>query len=179
MKIIEGWVAGVQQLPSPNYNARPTGEISLLVIHNISLPMGEFGNNNVEALFRNCLDCRSHPTFSSLENAELSSHFYIKRDGALIQFVSCEDRAWHAGVSVYEERGDCNDFSLGIELQGTDDQPFTANQYESLIRLTSALLTHYPLITPQRIVGHEHIAPNRKTDPGPFFEWNRYLKEIK
>ena len=168
-----GWCDGIQHCPSPNFNQRPLGEISLLVIHNISLPPGQFGTGKVQAFFQNRLDVDEHPYFASIASLQVSAHFFIERDGAVTQFVSCNERAWHAGVSRFAERENCNDFSLGIELEGTDDQAFTAAQYAALIELTQQLQAAYPAITVARICGHSDIAPGRKTDPGPAFDWQR------
>ncbi|MFP5423536.1 MAG: 1,6-anhydro-N-acetylmuramyl-L-alanine amidase AmpD [Gammaproteobacteria bacterium] len=168
-----GWCDGIQHCPSPNFNQRPLGEVSLLVIHNISLPPGQFGTGKVQAFFQNRLDADEHPYFASIASLKVSAHFFIERDGAVTQFVSCNERAWHAGVSRFVERENCNDFSLGIELEGTDDLPFTALQYAALIELTRQLQAAYPAITLGRICGHSDIAPGRKTDPGPAFDWQR------
>jgi len=146
---------------------------SLLVIHNISLPPGCFGTGKVQQFFQNCLPAGEHPFFEDIAALQVSAHFLIERDGAVTQFVSCLDRAWHAGVSRFGEREGCNDFSLGIELEGTDDEPFCEAQYDSLIRLCTLLRQAYPAITPERICGHSDIAPGRKTDPGPKFDWSR------
>ncbi|TWI54359.1 AmpD protein [Pseudomonas duriflava] len=175
----EGWWREARRSPSPNFNERPEGEVvSLLVIHNISLPPGQFGTGKVEAFFQNQLDCREHPFFQEIATLKVSAHFFIERDGCVVQFVSCNDRAWHAGVSCYGERAGCNDFSIGIELEGTDFEPYTNEQYKALVRLTQALRVQYPEITYERICGHSDIAPARKTDPGPFFEWARFLNEL-
>ena len=168
-----GWCDDIQRCPSPNFNQRPLGEVSLLVIHNISLPPGQFGTGKVQAFFQNRLDADEHPYFASIASLQVSAHFFIERDGTVTQFVSCNERAWHAGVSRFAERENCNDFSLGIELEGTDDLPFTAAQYAALVKLTRQLLAAYPAITPERICGHSDIAPGRKTDPGPAFDWSR------
>ncbi len=168
-----GWLQGVRHLPSDNHNARPNAEISLLVIHNISLPPGQFATGMVEALFTNQLPIDAHPYFKDLEGLKVSAHFFISREGAITQFVSCKDRAWHAGISEFMHRKNCNDFSLGIELEGVDDQAYSDAQYQSLNQLVNELTKHYPLITPDRICGHSDIAPERKTDPGPAFIWQR------
>ena len=168
-----GWLQGARHLPSSNHNARPSAEISLLVIHNISLPPGQFGTGMVEALFTNQLPIDAHPYFRGLEGLKVSAHFFISREGAITQFVSCKDRAWHAGISEFMHRKNCNDFSLGIELEGVDDQAYSDAQYQSLNQLVNELTKHYPLITPDRICGHSDIAPERKTDPGPAFIWQR------
>ena len=173
-----GWCDGVHRCPSPNFNERPGGEVSLLVIHNISLPPGQFATGKVQAFFQNRLDVTEHPYFEGIKALRVSAHFLIERDGQITQFVSCLDRAWHAGISSFEGREACNDFSLGIELEGTDDQPFTDAQYQALIALTRQLQQHYPQITPQRICGHSDVAPGRKTDPGPCFDWVRFRREL-
>lgn len=167
-----GFVCGVRSIPSPNFDDRPDGaSIDLLVIHNISLPPGEFGGPGVLALFCNNLNPADHPYFQTLQDLRVSSHFFIRRDGELIQFVPCLKRAWHAGVSTWRGRERCNDFSVGVELEGVDDIPFTDHQYRALGGLTSALTAAYPI---QDIVGHSDISPGRKTDPGRSFDWARY-----
>ncbi|TBU88635.1 1,6-anhydro-N-acetylmuramyl-L-alanine amidase AmpD [Phytopseudomonas dryadis] len=168
-----GWYQGIRHCPSPNFNERPQGEISLLVIHNISLPPGQFGTGQVQAFFENRLQPDAHPYFAAIAAMTVSAHFLIERDGAMTQFVSCLDRAWHAGVSRFDGRENCNDFSLGIELEGTDELPFTDAQYVALVDLTRVLQRAYPAITLERICGHSDIAPGRKTDPGPAFDWPR------
>ena len=175
----DGWYPGASHCPSPNFNERPQGEISLLVIHNISLPPGQFATGQVHAFFHNRLQADAHPYFADIASMRVSAHFLIERDGHISQFVSCLDRAWHAGVSSFAGRENCNDFSLGIELEGTDYQAFTDKQYESLIALSLALQRAYPAITIQRICGHSDIAPVRKTDPGPFFDWARFRAALK
>lgn len=167
-----GWCHGVRHCPSPNFNARPQGEVSLLVIHNISLPPGQFGTGKVQALFQNRLEADEHPYFAGIATLRVSAHFLIERDGAITQFVSCNERAWHAGQSSFDGRENCNDFSLGIELEGTDEQPFTDAQYAALVELTRVLQGAYPALTLERICGHSDIAPTRKTDPGPAFDWS-------
>ncbi len=167
-----GWCAGAQRLSSPNRDARPAGSaVDLLVIHNISLPPGQFGGAHIADLFGNCLDCDAHPYFDALRALRVSAHFLIRRNGELQQFVSVDERAWHAGVSCFEGRERCNDFSVGIELEGTDFVPFEPIQYRVLAALTVALQRNYSL---RAVTGHEHIAPGRKTDPGPFFDWHTY-----
>ncbi len=174
-----GWWAHAQRCPSPNYNERPVGEqVSLLVIHNISLPPGQFGTGKVQPFFQNMLDCSEHPFFQEIASLRVSAHFLIERTGAVMQFVSCDDRAWHAGVSCFAGREGCNDFSIGIELEGTDTEPYTQAQYHVLEQLTRDVLRHYPAITPDRICGHSDIAPDRKTDPGPAFDWDRYRASL-
>jgi AmpD protein len=167
----EGWLTGVRHLPSPNQDARPEGEtIRLVVIHNISLPPGEFAGPGVEQLFTNRLDPAEHPYYASIRDLRVSAHFFIRRDGELVQFVPCGARAWHAGVSSWQGRERCNDFSIGIELEGTDTLPFTDIQYQVLNGLLRLLRAVYPI---QGVVGHADIAPGRKTDPGPCFDWAR------
>ncbi|MCQ4262592.1 1,6-anhydro-N-acetylmuramyl-L-alanine amidase AmpD [Stutzerimonas stutzeri] len=168
-----GWCHGVLHCPSPNFNQRPAGEISLLVIHNISLPPGQFGTGKVQQFFQNGLQCSEHPFFEEIAELRVSAHFLIERDGAITQFVSCLDRAWHAGISCFDGRESCNDFSIGIELEGTDHEPFSEAQYQALIDLCRVLQRAYPAITPERVCGHSDIAPERKTDPGPAFDWQR------
>jgi N-acetyl-anhydromuramoyl-L-alanine amidase len=165
----EGWLDGAECLPSPNFGERPVGEaVSLIVVHNISLPPNQFGGNWVEKFFLNQLDPLAHPYFATIVDAQVSAHFYVRRDGRLIQFVGCDNRAWHAGRSQWCERANCNDYSVGIELEGCDDQPFTAAQYVALWRVVDALCWRYPVAA---IVGHSDIAPGRKTDPGLCFDW--------
>ncbi|MBA1427712.1 1,6-anhydro-N-acetylmuramyl-L-alanine amidase AmpD [Pseudomonas fluorescens] len=171
---VSGWLEGIRHCPSPNFNERPAGEVSLLVIHNISLPPGQFDTGKVQEFFQNRLDVTEHVYFEGIVHLRVSAHFLIERDGAVTQFVACRDRAWHAGVSSFDGRDTCNDFSLGIELEGTDDLPFTDAQYQALIELTRQLLAAYPAITLERICGHSDIAPGRKTDPGPAFDWKRF-----
>jgi AmpD protein len=168
-----GWCQGVRHCPSPNFNERPQGEVSLLVIHNISLPPGQFGTGKVQEFFQNRLIVDEHPYFAEIASLRVSAHFLIERDGAITQFVSCNERAWHAGQSCFAGRENCNDFSLGIELEGTDEQPFSDAQYAALVGLTAELQRVYPALTLERICGHSDIAPTRKTDPGPAFDWSR------
>ena len=172
-----GWLSGVSRVPSPNSDARPPKtSIELLVVHNISLPPGEFGGDAVAQLFTNTLNADAHPYFKQLEGLKVSAHFLIRRDGGIIQFVSCAKRAWHAGVSSWQGRSACNDFSIGIELEGSDFEPFNDPQYAALIRLSRLLRRSYPI---RAIVGHADISPGRKTDPGPCFDWPRYLAATK
>lgn len=164
---------------SDNCDDRPVGEpVDLLVIHSISLPPGEFGGPWIDDLFHNRLDADAHPYFRQIQGLRVSSHLLIRRDGSLIQYVPLNRRAWHAGESIYCGREHCNDYSIGIELEGSDDHPFTDAQYTRLTQTTQAIQQHFPLITPQRITGHADIAPTRKTDPGPHFDWKRYLDTI-
>jgi N-acetyl-anhydromuramoyl-L-alanine amidase len=164
-----GCLDSARFVASPNCDERPEGEtVSLIVIHAISLPPSEFGGNGVERLFTNSLDADEHPYYRQIEGSKVSAHFFIRRDGEVIQFVSCELRAWHAGVSSWQGRDRCNDFSIGIELEGCDELPFESAQYESLNHLIDALRQRYPIVA---VVGHSDIAPGRKTDPGPCFDW--------
>jgi AmpD protein len=175
----QGWLAGCQAIVSPNFNQRPDGvAVDLLVIHNISLPPGEFGTNYVSAFFCNRLDASAHPYFETIAELQVSAHFFIARTGTLMQFVSVLERAWHAGTSSFEGVDNCNNYSIGVELEGCDDIPYTDAQYVALIDLTHKLQAMFPQITRQRIVGHEQIAPGRKTDPGPAFDWTRYLTAL-
>lgn len=168
----DGLLEGVRYIACPNCDERPPGTpIDLLVIHCISLPPGEFGGPGIIQLFTNSLDHDAHPYYDRLRGLRVSAHFLVRRDGETLQFVPCSKRAWHAGESQWEGRRCCNDFSIGIELEGTDDAPFTAAQYESLALLTRALLTAYPI---RAAAGHSHVAPGRKTDPGPHFDWQRF-----
>lgn len=174
----KGWYQkDCQHTPSPFYNERPNKEVSLIVVHNISLPLGEFGQPYIEQLFTGQLDCQAHPSFADLLGLEVSSHFLIQRNGRIQQFVSVDHRAWHAGISCYQERENCNDFSVGIELEGSDYIAFTEQQYQSLIRLCRDLQQHYA-IARHAITGHSDIAPERKTDPGPFFDWEKLNKAL-
>jgi AmpD protein len=170
----DGWVDGARRDPSPHFDARPPGSaIELLVIHNVSLPPGAFGSGDIARLFTNRLDVAAHPFFATLADLRVSAHFLIERDGVLTQFVSCLDRAWHAGASEFEGRPRCNDYSIGIELEGTDFSSFEAPQYATLASLTRALRAAFPL---RAVRGHADIACGRKTDPGPFFDWRRYAQ---
>ena len=171
----QGLLSGGEYIPSPNYDDRPVGAIELLVIHSISLPPGEFGGDGVQRLFTNTLDANAHPYYRNLVELKVSAHFFVRRDGWIIQFVPCLKRAWHAGASCWQGRACCNDFSVGIELEGCDTVPYTDAQYESLHRLTCALRAAYPICG---IAGHSDIAPQRKTDPGPCFDWARYLADL-
>jgi AmpD protein len=181
MYLIEpsGWLANAIKHPSPNYNQRPDlADISLLVIHNISLPAGQFGGTYVHQLFSNCLDCDAHPSFDDLRDLNVSAHVFIDRKGAVHQFVSFNDRAWHAGMSQFDGRDNCNDFSIGIELEGVDDISYTQAQYTELIAITESLQSYYPAIITASIVGHCEIAPGRKTDPGSAFDWASYKNAL-
>ena len=166
-------------IESPFYNQRPKDiDINLLVIHCISLPEGQFGTEHIQNLFTGKLDCCADPSFACLDGLEVSAHCVIRRDGTIEQYVPFEQRAWHAGVSSFEGREGCNDFSIGIELEGTDCTQYTEHQYQSLIKATQQIQLKYPLITLPRIVGHSDIAPGRKTDPGSGFDWERYFSKL-
>ncbi len=167
----DGWLRAARAVPSPNFGPRPEGEVArLLVLHSISLPPGVFGGHEIEALFTNGLDCDAHPAFESLRGLQVSAHFLIRRDGELLQFVSADERAWHAGRSSFRGRERCNDFSIGIELEGLEGGLFEDLQYQVLLQLLPVLRERYPL---EAVVGHEHIAPGRKADPGSGFDWQR------
>ena len=174
-----GQLIGARQVPSPNYNQRPQGtEIQLLVIHNISLPPSQFGGGYIEKFFQNQLDWNEHPYFKTIEGMQVSAHVLILRSGEIIQFVNFKDRAWHAGRSSYLALKECNDYSIGIELEGSDDLPFEEEQYETLANVVATLQKAYPKIK-QHIAGHSDIAPGRKTDPGLFFDWVKFRKQLK
>jgi AmpD protein len=166
-----GWLRGARHVASPNCDDRPTGtEITLLVLHGISLPPGEFGGDAVARFFTNTLDWAAHPFYQTLKGLRVSAHFFVRRGGEIVQFVPCGRRAWHAGQSSWRGRERCNDFSIGVELEGSDSRPYTGRQYAQLARLAAALRRRYPIT---EIVGHSDIAPGRKTDPGPAFDWRR------
>ena len=172
-----GLVREARFIASPNCDDRPPGcAVGLLVIHHISLPPGEFGGPGIVQLFTNAIDPAAHPYFETLAGTRVSAHFLIRRDGKLLQIVPCAKRAWHAGESSWKGRGRCNDFSVGIELEGTGDAPFTTPQYRRLAVLTRALQARYPI---RDIVGHSDIAPGRKADPGPHFDWVRYGRMVR
>jgi AmpD protein len=167
----EGWYSGARRADSPHYNERPEGaEVTLAVLHNISLPPNRFSGSAVEDFFRGCLDCSCDPQLADLAGVRVSSHFFVRRDGEVIQFVSCEKRAWHAGVSSFYGQENCNDFSVGIEIEGSDFVPFAPVQYEKADEILFALKRRYPIAC---VCGHSDIAPGRKTDPGPFFDWQK------
>ena len=169
-----GLMRGARQVASPNFDARPAGAaIDLIVVHGISLPPGEFGGPWIDRLFTNSLPAEVHPYFAEIAGLRVSSHLVIARDGGLTQYVSFADRAWHAGRSSFQGRDECNDYSVGVELEGTDTTPYEAAQYETLAEVAAALCRAYPLILPQRLTGHSDVAPGRKTDPGPAFDWPR------
>ena len=175
-----GLITGALQLLSPNQDTRPDGaNIEVLVIHAISLPENCFGGNYVEQFFLNRLDSNAHPYFAEISDLRVSAHFYINRAGKLTQFVSTLRRAWHAGASSFQGRSRVNDFSIGIEVEGCDHLPFEIIQYEMLANLTRCLSRAYPAIINKHIIGHSEIAPGRKTDPGPYFDWNRYFNMLE
>lgn len=170
-QVIDGQLIGARQVPSPNYNQRPEHtEIQLVVVHNISLPPSQFGGGYIEQFFQNQLDWSQHPYFQTIEGMQVSTHLLILRTGEVLQFVNFNDRAWHAGRSTYLAKKECNDYSIGIELEGSDDQPFEEVQYSVLAQVIATLQATYPKIL-QHLAGHSDIAPGRKTDPGPFFDW--------
>lgn len=170
-----GWYRFAHPMQSPNFGARPASAcIDLVVLHSISLPPGVYGTDYVQALFTNRLDWSAHPYFKQIEGLQVSAHFYIQRNGDVYQFVDCDARAWHAGASAYRGRSNCNDDSIGIELEGLEGDPFEAAQYDALAQLLSALRQRYPIA---HIAGHEHIAPGRKADPGPGLNWAVLQKE--
>lgn len=176
----QGIVNDARHVPSPNYDERPDALIpELLVIHSISLPPGKFGGPYIDQLFTNQLDSSEHPYFQEISHLRVSSHALIRRDGELVQYVPFHRRAWHAGISNYCGRKQCNDFSIGIELEGTDDQPFEDIQYQQLTNLIRALWRSYPEIPKDAITGHSDIAPGRKTDPGPLFDWKKLKQLLK
>jgi len=171
-----GLLQGACYIPSPNCDDRPGGCVpDLLVIHNISLPPNEYGGDGVIELFTNQLNPAAHPYYLTIQDLKVSTHFWIRRDGEIIQFVPCDKRAWHAGASSWRGKQCCNDFSIGIELEGSDFEPFTDQQYTTLVELTGALRAVYPIVD---IAGHSDIAPGRKTDPGAYFDWPRYRNSI-
>lgn len=175
----EGWCEQARRVPSPHHNERASpDDVSLLVVHGISLPPGQFGGPWIDDLFLGRLDPGAHPYFTEIQGLRVSAHCLIRRDGELVQYVPFGARAWHAGVSSWEGREACNDFSIGIELEGTDELPYDDAQYEVLASLTRAISSHYPAISAERIVGHCDIAPGRKTDPGASFEWLRYRQML-
>ena len=177
-QVVDGELKGAQHIPSPNFNQRPEGtDIQLVVIHNISLPPSQFGGGYIEDFFQNKLDWSVHPYFQTIEGMQVSAHLLILRSGKIIQFVNFKDRAWHAGRSSYLALKECNDYSIGIELEGSDDLPFEEEQYQTLVNVVATLQKAYPKIK-QHIAGHSDIAPGRKTDPGPFFDWVKFRKQL-
>lgn len=178
-QIRDGQLLGVRQIPSPNFNQRPEHtDIQLLVIHNISLPPSQFGDGYIEQFFQNQLDWSVHPYFQTIEGMQVSAHLLILRSGEVLQFVNFNDRAWHAGRSSYLAKKECNDYSIGIELEGSDDLPFEQAQYDALIKVTACLQDYYPKLQ-QHIAGHSDIAPGRKTDPGPYFDWCAFRTQLQ
>lgn len=173
-----GLVDGVEYIASPNFDEREGDEINLAVVHNISLPPDKFGGLGIQQLFTNCLDPNEHPYYQKIHQLRVSSHILIRRDGCLIQFVPFHKRAWHAGVSSFDGREKCNEYSVGIELEGCDTQAFEPEQYESLAELLKALFVAYPHINAERVTGHSDIAPGRKTDPGPCFDWDELFNQL-
>ncbi|CAI0931389.1 1,6-anhydro-N-acetylmuramyl-L-alanine amidase AmpD [Serratia ficaria] len=179
MQLENGWIVGVTRVVSPHCDRRPDDEPpSLLVIHNISLPPGEFGGPYIDRLFTGTLDPADHPYFAAIHQLRVSAHCLIRRDGEIVQYVPFDRRAWHAGVSAYRGREKCNDFSIGIELEGTDLLPYTPQQYHGLQAVSALLIGQYPSLA-AHIAGHSDIAPGRKTDPGPAFDWDRYLASLE
>ncbi|MCG7536317.1 1,6-anhydro-N-acetylmuramyl-L-alanine amidase AmpD [Pseudoalteromonas sp. OOF1S-7] len=174
------WYPGVQKRRSPHYNERPSGcTPSLLVVHCISLPAGEYSGNYIDDLFMGTLDCQAHSSFDSLRGVRVSAHCLIRRDGTIVQYVPFDKRAWHAGVSEFAGQDNCNDFSIGVELEGTDTTSYTEIQYQALAQLTLWLQQQLPSLTEERIVGHSDIAPGRKYDPGVGFDWDKYFALIR
>lgn len=170
-----GLLVGVRQVLSPHFDRRPPGVVpELLVVHGISLPPGEFGGPWIDRLFTGTLPWEAHPYFTEIKGLRASAHALIRRDGQIVQYVPFGERAWHSGKSEYRGRSSCNDFSIGVELEGADDTPYTDAQYAALAALTAALLAAYPSLSAQAIVGHSDVAPGRKTDPGPSFDWERF-----
>ncbi|MBS0968906.1 1,6-anhydro-N-acetylmuramyl-L-alanine amidase AmpD [Chimaeribacter arupi] len=178
MELEKGWLTGVRKVVSPHYDQRPADTVpSLLIIHNISLPPGRFGGPYIDQLFTGTLDPQADPFFAEIHTLRVAAHCLIRRDGEIVQYVSFNDRAWHAGVSQWQGRERCNDFSIGIELEGTDTLPFTEAQYRSLTDVSELLISAYP-ITVENITGHSDVAPGRKTDPGPAFDWAGYRQRL-
>ena len=176
----EGWVQQARRVPSPNCEPRPPScDPQLLVIHNISLPPGCYGGDCIERFFTNSLDWEEHPFFEEIRGVEVSAHLLIQRTGEVLQFVNLVERAWHAGESCYEGRDNCNDFSIGIELEGSDEEPYADVQYAALSGITALLIARYPHMSTDRIVGHSDIAPGRKSDPGPAFDWKRFRRQLR
>lgn len=172
----DGWYYFARRLKSPNFGKRPDAvQIDLVVIHSISLPPGQYGGDEVQQFFTNTLDWDTHPYFDTIRGMEVSAHFYIRRNGELWQFVSCDDRAWHAGKSRFQGRDNCNDFSVGIELEGLEGDVFEDVQYDTLISVCAALQQNYPIV---HVTGHEHIAAGRKADPGVGFDWPKLLRAL-
>ena len=176
MAWLNGWWTQARRLDSPNFGQRPsTAVIDTVIVHSISLPPGQYGGQEVQSLFTNQLDWDAHPYFQEIRGIRVSAHFYIRRDGQLWQFVSCDARAWHAGKSSFAGRDNCNDYSIGIELEGLEGETFETEQYAQLAQLLRNLRVHYPIA---QVLGHEHVAPGRKSDPGPGFDWPRLKKTV-
>ena len=179
----DGWLSAGHKVCSPNYDERPSGVApELIVVHGISLPPGNYGGSGIKELFTNCLNSRDHPYYARIAHMRVSAHFLIRRKGELLQFVSTSDRAWHAGQSCWKKRTNCNDFSIGVELEGCDTEAYTENQYKKLAALIVVLQNQYPRIQHDAIVGHCDVAPGRKTDPGPSFDWKKlecYLESCR
>jgi AmpD protein len=176
----KGWIREARRVPSPNCEPRPPAcEPELLVLHNISLPPGRYGGDCIERFFTNCLDWEEHAYYEEIRGMEVSAHLLVRRSGEVVQFVNLDERAWHAGCSSWQGRDNCNDFSVGIELEGCDDDPYTDAQYDALLALTTLLVSHYPLMAADKVVGHCDIAPGRKTDPGAAFDWSRYRRGVQ
>ena len=174
-----GWLTGVRRLRSPHHDRRPAGTaIDLIVVHGISLPPGEFGGPWIADLFMARLDPDAHPYFATIAALRVSAHLLLRRDGSVLQFVPFDARAWHAGVSRFRGRERCNDYSIGIELEGADRIPYTQRQYARLATLSRLIMRHHPQVTPARIVGHSQVAPGRKTDPGPAFDWRAFRDSV-
>jgi AmpD protein len=179
LTIKDGWLDQVEKIPSPNFEERPqNAEVALLVVHAISLPPGQYGGGYIQQFFINRLDTQAHEYFAEIAGMRVSAHCLVERSGNIIQFVSFDDRAWHAGASIWGERENCNDFSIGIELEGCDDDAFEPAQYEALAQLVICLRKQYPAISEQALCGHSDIAPGRKTDPGPCFDWAKLTTSI-
>lgn len=179
MEITNGWLDQARRCPSPNCDERAGDRLDLIVIHNISLPPGEFGGPGIDQLFTNTLDPSEHPYYASIAGMRVSAHLLIRRNGECVQYVPFDLRAWHAGESRFGERTACNEFSVGIELEGTDDLPYETEQYECLATVVKTLINAYPDLDGQRIAGHSDIAPGRKTDPGDAFDWTRFRRSLQ
>ncbi|EHK91001.1 N-acetyl-anhydromuranmyl-L-alanine amidase [Aggregatibacter actinomycetemcomitans RhAA1] len=178
-QIKDGWLLDERQVLSPHFDQRPDPQdISLLIIHYISLPPEQFGGGYIDDFFQGKLDVQAHPYFQEISLLRVSAHCLIERTGRITQYVNFNDRAWHAGLSCFEGREKCNDFTIGIELEGSNEQPFTSQQYDALQRLTRQIMQAYPRITKERIVGHCDVSPGRKIDPGQYFDWQRYLQDL-
>lgn len=178
--ISDGWFRQARRIDSPNFNYRPKGcSIDAIIVHSISLPPGQFGGDDIDLFFSNQLDWDKDPFYNEIRGLEVSAHLLIRRTGELVQYVNLHDRAWHAGKSSLQGRENCNDYSIGIELEGTDNSEFERIQYDVLVKVSKALMDYFPEITPERVVGHSDIAPGRKTDPGSEFDWTFLKTQIK